>query len=73
MNIVFKLPLTRKEYDGIWIVVDQFTKSLYFLLVRETFLLQKLAKIFANEIVNMHEVSMLIVLDRDAHFTSRFW
>ena len=35
--------------------------------------LEKLAKLYVDEIVRHHEVPVSIVSDRDPRFTSRFW
>jgi len=38
-----------------------------------TDLVDKLAKIYINEVVRLHGISMSIVSDRDPRFTSRLW
>ncbi|KAI5312674.1 hypothetical protein L3X38_041848 [Prunus dulcis] len=43
------------------------------LMVRAKYSLNKLAKIFIDEIVRLHGVPVSIVSDRDPRFTSRFW
>lgn len=35
--------------------------------------MEKLAKVYVKEIVRGHGVHLMIKLDRDGHFTSRFW
>ena len=37
MDLVVRLPKTNKGHDAIWVVIDRFTKSAYFLPVRTTF------------------------------------
>ena len=37
MDLITKLPRTRKGYDTIWVVVDRKTKSAYFLPIREAY------------------------------------
>ena len=37
MDFVFKLPPTVQRHDGIWVVVDRYTKSAHFLPIREKF------------------------------------
>ena len=54
-------------------IVDRLTKSAHFLPIRETDSLEKLAKLYVNEIVILHGVPLSIVSDRDSHFSSRFW
>ncbi|CAL9005387.1 unnamed protein product, partial [Prunus brigantina] len=72
-------PFMKKEiaeynkHDGVWVIVDRLTKSAHFLPVRANYTLNKLAKIFMDEIVRLHGVPVTIVSDRDPRFTSRFW
>ena len=54
-------------------IVDQLTKSVHFLAIRNNFSLDKLAKLYISEIIKLHGVSISIVSDRDPRFTSRFW
>ncbi|KAI5341878.1 hypothetical protein L3X38_009753 [Prunus dulcis] len=73
MDFVFKLNRTLNKHDGVWGIVDRLTKSSHFLLVRANYTLNKLSKIFIDEIVRLHEVPVSFVSDRDPRFTSRFW
>ena len=54
-------------------IVDQLTKSAHFLSMHMTYLMEKLAQLYMNDIVRLHVVPMIIVLDRDPRFTSSFW
>nr|GEW23974.1 putative reverse transcriptase domain-containing protein [Tanacetum cinerariifolium] len=51
----------------------QLTKSSHFLPIREDFTLNRLARLYLNEIIAWHGVPISIIFDRDSHFTSRFW
>ncbi|CAL2238916.1 unnamed protein product [Prunus armeniaca] len=73
MDFVFKLPRTQNKHDGVWVIVDRLTKSAHFLPVRANYTLNKLAKIFIDEIVRLHGVPVSIISDRDPQFTSHFW
>ena len=73
MDFVIGLPRTPKKNDAIWIIVDQLTKSAYFLPIRWGSMLEQLAKRYINEIVRLHGIPVSIVLDRDPRFTSQFW
>jgi hypothetical protein len=73
MDFVFKLPRTQGGHDGIWVIVDRLTKSAHFLPIKETYTLDKLAKLYVREIVKLHGVPESIISDRDSRFTSRFW
>nr|GEZ06862.1 reverse transcriptase domain-containing protein [Tanacetum cinerariifolium] len=61
------------KHDAIWVIVDRLMKSAHFILIQENMPVQKLAKIYVNEIMASHEVPVSIVSDRDGRFTSNFW
>ena len=73
MDFVTGLPRTRRQHDSIWVIVDRLTKSTHFLPVSNDDSLDKLAKLYVEEIVRLHGVPISIVSDRDPRFTSRFW
>ncbi|GKC32059.1 putative reverse transcriptase domain-containing protein [Tanacetum coccineum] len=73
MDFVTKLPRTSSGHDTIWVIVDRLTKSAYFLPMHEDYKIERLAKLYLNEIVARHGVSISIISDRDGRFTSRFW
>ncbi|KAD2805410.1 hypothetical protein E3N88_38787 [Mikania micrantha] len=73
MDFVTKLPRTSSGHDTIWVIVDRLTKSAHFLPMRETYTMDKLAKLYIDEIVVRHGVPLSIISDRDSRFTSRFW
>ncbi|GKC71234.1 putative reverse transcriptase domain-containing protein [Tanacetum coccineum] len=64
---------TSSGHDTIWVIVDQLTKSAYFLPMREDYKMDRLARLYLNEIVARHGVSISMISDRDSCFTSRFW
>nr|GEW03470.1 hypothetical protein [Tanacetum cinerariifolium] len=51
--------------------IPELTKSAHFLPMRENYKMDRLARLYLNEIVARHGVPILIILDRDRHFTSR--
>ncbi|GJV09755.1 putative reverse transcriptase domain-containing protein [Tanacetum coccineum] len=73
MDFVTKLPRTRNGHDAIWVVVDRLTKSAHFMAIRKNYSMEKLARLYTDEIVMRHRVPVLIISDRDARFTSRLW
>ncbi|KAI3797484.1 hypothetical protein L1987_32741 [Smallanthus sonchifolius] len=73
MDFITKLPRTSNGYDSIWVIIDRLTKSAHFLPIREDYRVEKLARIYINEIVSRHGIPLNIISDRDARFTSRFW
>ena len=73
MDFVTKLPKTPKGYDTIWVITDRLTKSAHFLPIKETYPMERLARLYIDKIVTRHGVPLLIVSDRDSRFTSNFW
>nr|GFB16485.1 reverse transcriptase domain-containing protein [Tanacetum cinerariifolium] len=73
MDFVTKFPRTSSVHDIIWVIVDQLTKSDYFLPMREDYKMDRLARFYLNEIVSRYGVPISIISDRDSRFTSRFW
>ncbi|GKD01412.1 putative reverse transcriptase domain-containing protein, partial [Tanacetum coccineum] len=71
MDFVTKLLGTSSGHDTIWVIVDRLTKSAYFLPMREDFEMDRLARLYLNDIVARHGVPILIISDRDSHFTLR--
>ncbi|GKE24062.1 putative reverse transcriptase domain-containing protein, partial [Tanacetum coccineum] len=68
-----KLPRTSSGHEAIWVIVDQLTKSAYFLPIREDYKMDRLARLYLNDIIARHGVPISIISDRDSRFTSRFW
>ncbi|GJR05998.1 putative reverse transcriptase domain-containing protein [Tanacetum coccineum] len=73
MDFVTKLPRTSSGYDTIWVIVDRLTKSAHFLPMREDYKMDRLARLYLNEIVARHCVPISIIYDRDSRFTLKFW
>ncbi|GJU51914.1 putative reverse transcriptase domain-containing protein [Tanacetum coccineum] len=73
MDFVTKLPRTSSGYDTIWVIVDWLTKSTHFLPMREDYKMDRLARLYLNEIVARHGMPISIISDHDSRFTSRFW
>ncbi|GJX00677.1 putative reverse transcriptase domain-containing protein [Tanacetum coccineum] len=73
MDFVTKLPRTSNGHDTIWVIVDRLTKSAHFLPMREDYKMERLARLYLNEIVARHGVPISIISYRNSRFTSRFW
>ncbi|GJZ21508.1 putative reverse transcriptase domain-containing protein [Tanacetum coccineum] len=73
MYFVTKFPRTSNGHDIIWVIVDRLTKSAHFLPMREDYKMDRLARLYLNEIVARHGVPISIILDHDSCFTLRFW
>ncbi|GJR27842.1 putative reverse transcriptase domain-containing protein [Tanacetum coccineum] len=73
IDFVSGLPRTPSGYDSIWVIVDQLTKLAHYLPINKTDSMEKLMQLYLKEVVCRHGVPILIILDRDSHFMSRFW
>jgi hypothetical protein len=63
MDFVSGLPRGKRGNNAIWVIMDRLTKSALFLLVKMTDPVDKLAKIYVNEVVRFHGVPTSIVSD----------
>lgn len=54
MDFVLGLPKTTAGHNLVWVKVDRLTKSTYFLPIRTTYTLDKLADIYIREVVRLH-------------------
>ncbi|GKC38513.1 putative reverse transcriptase domain-containing protein [Tanacetum coccineum] len=59
------IPVSMSGHDTIWVVVDRLTKSAHFLATSVDYNMEKLARLYIDEIIARHGVPMLIILDRD--------
>ncbi|GJU56572.1 putative reverse transcriptase domain-containing protein [Tanacetum coccineum] len=73
MDFVTKLQRTSSGQDTIWFIMDRLTKSAHFLPMRKDYKMDRLARLYLNEIVVRHGVPVSIISDHDSRFTSRFW
>jgi hypothetical protein len=73
MNFILGLPKAPIGENSIWVVVDHLTKSAYFIPMKVMDPMDKLARLYVQNIVCLHGVPSAIILDRDSRFTSRFW
>lgn len=64
---------SKRKYDSIWVILYRLTKSAYFLPIKISFSLEKLAQLYEDEIVRLNGAPISIVSDRDPRFTSQFW
>ncbi|GJU68097.1 putative reverse transcriptase domain-containing protein [Tanacetum coccineum] len=71
MDFITKLSRSSSGHDTIWVIVDRLTKSAHFLAIREEYKIERLARLYNNEIVARHGVHVSIISDRDGRFTSR--
>nr|GEV64682.1 hypothetical protein [Tanacetum cinerariifolium] len=68
--LLHRFPRSSSGYDTNWVIVDRLTKSAYFLVIQEDYKMEKLARLYIDEIVAGHGVPASIISDRDGRFTS---
>ena len=73
MDFGDSLRRTRKLHDSIRVIVDTMTKCAHFILVKSTFKAEDYAKLYNNEILRWHGITLSIISYRGAQFTSYFW
>ncbi|GKE11216.1 putative reverse transcriptase domain-containing protein, partial [Tanacetum coccineum] len=73
MDFVNKLPRTSSGHDTIWVIVDRLTMYAYFLPMRKDYKMERLARLYLNDIFARHGVPISIISNRNSRFTSRFW
>jgi hypothetical protein len=73
MNFILGLPKAPTGEDSIWVVVERLMKSTHFIPMKVKDPMDKLAKLYVQNIMRLHGVPSAIVLDRDSRLTSRFW
>lgn len=50
------LPRSKQGCDSIWVIIDRFTKSAHFLFIKQSDVVEKLAKMYVDEIVTLHAI-----------------
>ncbi|MCO5565183.1 hypothetical protein L7F22_018856 [Adiantum nelumboides] len=73
MDFIFGLLKTSSGNEGIWTIVDRFSKQAHFIPVREQIIAEQMAKTFLGIVFKYHEMPRSIVSDRDPQMTGLFW
>ena len=68
MDFAVGLPPTEMKNNAIWVIVDRLTKMTYFIAMKNTWMLDQLARAYLKEIVQLHGVSSSIVSNQDTMF-----
>jgi len=61
MDFMMGLPFSASKNDAIWVIVDRLTKSAHFLLIHDTWGIERLAQFYVKEIVRLHGIPKDIV------------
>jgi transcription antitermination factor NusG len=73
MDFIMPLPRTDKGYDGIFVVVDKFSKYAIFCECKSTISAKQTAELFIKHVFIHFGMPKQIISDRDARFLSSFW
>ncbi|MCO5574562.1 hypothetical protein L7F22_028350 [Adiantum nelumboides] len=73
MDFIFGLPKTSSGNEGIWTIVDWFSKQAHFIPVRKQITTEQMAKTFLVTVFKYHEMPRSIVSDRDPRMIGLFW
>jgi hypothetical protein len=73
MDFVVGFPFTSHRHNAILVIVDKLTNSAHFILIRDTYDVTDVARVFLSDVICLHGIPKKIILDRDSKLTSRFW
>ncbi|GKA69826.1 putative reverse transcriptase domain-containing protein [Tanacetum coccineum] len=65
MDFITKLPKMSSGYNTIWVIVDCLTKSAHFWPMKENDPMERLTRMYLEEVVTRHGIPILIICDRD--------
>ena len=73
IDFIIHLPLTPQGFDAIIVIIDRFTKRVYFIPSKSTDIAEDFANLLLREVIRHHGIPTEIISDRDTRFISRFW
>jgi hypothetical protein len=73
MDFIVGLPLTSRNHDSIWVMVDRLTQTAHFIAVNSTYSAKDYAEIYLDRVVRLHGIPKTIISDRGPQFISRFF
>ena len=62
MDFVSGFTLTEQKHDSVWVIVDRLTKSAHFIPIRIDYSMDRLAELYVDEIMWLHDVFHLSLL-----------
>ncbi|GJW36302.1 putative reverse transcriptase domain-containing protein [Tanacetum coccineum] len=72
-NMIMEKRICRSTLLRLSIRGDRLTKSAHFLPMRKDYKIERLSRLYLNEIVARYDVPISIISDCDSQFTLRFW
>ncbi len=73
MEFTTDLPLTRRNNDAIFVVVDRLTKMIRLIAIEKNRTAKSVGATFYKEVNRHHGFPSEIISDRDSIFMSKFW
>ena len=67
-----KDPITKQEYDSIFIIIDKFTKQGYFITYIKEILVKNIVQVYIKEVFIKYRVLTKIILNKDIRFILAF-
>ena len=67
-----KDPITKQEYNSIFIIIDKFTKWGYFIAYIKEILAENIVQVYMKEVFLRHRVLDKIILDKNTKFILTF-
>ena len=68
MDFILGLPKAPIGEDSIWVVVDRLTKSAHFIPIKFKNSMNKLARLYVQNIVCLHGIPSVIISNRDSFY-----
>ncbi|WMV18559.1 hypothetical protein MTR67_011944 [Solanum verrucosum] len=68
-----KCQASRRQYDSIWVIVDQIKKLDHFIPVKGSYSMEDYDIMYLREMVRFHGVPLSIISDRGSQSISQFW
>ena len=69
VDFITKLPVS-KGYDSILVVCNRFSKMLYFMVMIEKITVEKLARLFRDNVWKLHGLPESVISDREPQFVT---
>ena len=63
-----KDPITRQEYDSIFIIINKFIKWGYFIAYIKEILVEDIVQVYIKEVFAKYKALNKIILDKDTRF-----
>jgi hypothetical protein len=73
MDFIGPVPKTPRGHDMIMVVVDKFTRYVYYIPMKSTSTAQEVFQLLERYVLAERDVPEYIISDRDSKFTSHFW